>query len=521
MIEIADVCLIIENSYPYSTGSVASWVQGLIKCYKKKMTFAVVALTTESKKIWNMRYSLPENVISFQQFNLSDYTTIKDAKLVKFTKLEKNRIDLLIHEISRFSFRRGQLNDDECQLFKDILEKYQDGFFKHFLLSESGFTLLGEIYAKKHGKNGFLKYYYNWRNLHLKIWRVFMLINRLPKAKIYHAAGTGFAGFLVCMMTALYKKPSVITEHSLYMQEKDMDFNLLDNSSWLDEPYLQEMWRNFFKRLIKFEYETVTTLITFSEGNKKLIAEYGANPRKVRVIPNGIPINLFTKARRTRITSQPPVIGMIGRIEESTDIKTFLNVVAIIKEFHPNIEAYLIGQKQKQKQNKEEHYYKECLALRELLNLETVVSFIENANPLEFYKKMDVFLLTSIKSTMPLVVMEAMASGLPVVATKVGACKELLYGIDDNLGQAGYIANIMDSYDIATKTMRILNNRTLANKMGKIGIQRIEKYYSEEQFRDKYSIVYKELISKMRKQNIKNGKFMFKSLLGTNNNQAC
>jgi glycosyltransferase involved in cell wall biosynthesis len=502
MKEIADVCLIIENSYPYTTDGVASWVQRLIKSYKKKMTFAVVALTNEPKNIWNMRYSLPENVISFQQVDLSDYTTITEAEPFKFTRFEKNRIYLLIHDISTLSFRGGKLNEEECTLFKQILEEYKEGFFKHFLLSESGFTLLSEIYAKKHGKNGFIKYYYNWRNLHLKIWRVFLLLNRLPQAKIYHAAGTGFAGFQVCMMTALYQKPSVITEHSIYMQEKDMNFSS-EQSSWLDEPYLREMWRNFFKILIRFEYETVTTLITFSEGNKKLIAEYGANPKKVRVIPNGIQSNLFTKARRTRITSQPPVIGMIGRIEESKDIKTFLNVVAIIKEFHPNIEAYLIGQKRKRKQNEEEHYYKECLALRKFLQLETVVSFIGYANPLDYYKKMDVFLLTSIKSTMPLVVMEAMASGLPVVATKVGACKELLYGIDDDLGPAGYIANIMDSYDIATKTMRILNNPTLANQMGKIGIQRIEKYYSENQFREKYSLVYKEMISNMRRQNIK------------------
>ncbi len=496
--KIADVCLIIENSYPYTTGGVASWVQRLIKSYKNTIRFAVVALTNEHKTIQNMRYSLPDNVISFKYFNLSDYTILREAEPVELTSLEQNQIYLHIKKfVLSNSFRNGSLNNEDIQLFIKILEDYKASFFKHILLSESGSHLFGELY-KKHGKNGFLKYYYNLRNLQLKIWRVFLLINSLPKAKIYHATSTGFAGFLVCMMTALYKKPSVITEHSIYIEEKEMDLSKAKSKSLsLDETDLLEMWRNFFQILTEFEYKTVTKLITYSEGNKELLIEYGANPKTVRVIPNGIEINLFIKARRTRITSQPLVIGMVGRIDEGKDIKTFLNVVANIVKVHPTIQAYLIGQQEN------ESYYQECLALRELLNLEEVVIFTGyTGNLIDYYKKMDVLLLTSIKSTMPLVIMEAMACGLPVVATKVGACQELLYGIDDDLGEAGYIANVMDSIDIATKTMRILSNPKLANKMGQIGIQRIDKYYSENNFIDKYSIVYKKMISQMRRQNI-------------------
>jgi len=493
--KIADVCLIIENSYPYATGGVASWVQRLIKSYKNTMTFAVVALTNEHKTIQNMRHSLPDNVISFQYFNLSDYTILKEAKPVELTSLERNQIYSLLKSLVLSNrFREGYLNNDDIKLFIKILEDYKESFFKHVLLSESGINLFSELY-NKHGKNGFLKYYYNLRSLYLKIWRVFMLVNSLPKAKIYHATGTGFAGFLVCMMTALYEKPSVITEHSIYIEEKEMDLSKAQSSS-LDETYLLEMWRKFFQILTEFEYKTVTKLITFSEDNKILLVEYGANPKKVRVIPNGIHINLFRNAQRTRITSKPLVIGMVGRIDEGKDIKTFLNVVANIIKVHPTIQAYLIGQQEN------ESYYQECLALRELLNLEEVVIFTGYAgNMIDYYKKMDVLLLSSIKSTMPLVIMEAMACGLPVVATKVGACKELLYGIDDDFGQAGYVANVLDSFDIATKTLRILKNPELANKMGKVGIRRIEKYYSENNFIDKYSIVYKKMISKMRRQN--------------------
>jgi glycosyltransferase involved in cell wall biosynthesis len=96
---------------------------------------------------------------------------------------------------------------------------------------------------------------------------------------------------------------------------------------------------------------------------------------------------------------------------------------------------------------------------------------------------------------MPLTVMEAMASGLPVVATRVGACDELLNGFgDDKLGVAGYVATIMDSQDIAMKTLEILNNPELATQMAQTGIKRIETYYLETMLEEAYREVYQSLM---------------------------
>ena len=476
----ADICLIVEGSYPYVTGGVASWMQRLIKSYEGEFNFAVVALTAGKKTKEDLKYQLPANVVSFYSFDLFDYTSIKKASPVIFQK--RTTIYQILKNIMLQGFRRGHFISEEVSLFKDILTQYKEGFFKHFLLSEAGFQTLTEIYEQRHRRSGFLKYYYNWRNIHLVMWRVFMLLNKLPPAHIYHSPSAGFAGFLSCMMTTLYGKPSIITEHGIYIQEREMELNV---AHWLDEYYLRQMWIDFFKAMTFWEYKTVTELITLYYGNKQLEIEYGADADKIKIIPNGINIERFIPARRERLTSHPPVIGMVARVDAVKDIKTFIQVVANIKQVIPEIKAYVVGPTEEYPD-----YYQECLELRNLLELDDTIIFTGAANVVEYYHKFDLLLLTSVKEAMPLVVMEAMASGLPVVTTRVGACEELIYGLKDGLGNAGFVATVMDAQDLSLKTLRILKNKELANKMAKIGIKRIEKYYTEKMVKEAYRQIY-------------------------------
>jgi len=120
------------------------------------------------------------------------------------------------------------------------------------------------------------------------------------------------------------------------------------------------------------------------------------------------------------------------------------------------------------------------------------LTFTGRADVLDYYRNMDLLLLTSIKEAMPLVVMEAMACGIPVVATSVGSCRELLYGLDDDIGQAGIVARIMDAEGIADAAMRILRNPDLANTFARNGIRRIERFYREELIIEQYQNIYRE-----------------------------
>jgi glycosyltransferase involved in cell wall biosynthesis len=133
-----------------------------------------------------------------------------------------------------------------------------------------------------------------------------------------------------------------------------------------------------------------------------------------------------------------------------------------------------------------------------MLDLNPVITFTGRANVLDYYSEMDLLLLTSIKEGMPLVVMEAMASGIPVVATAVGACTNLLYGTDDGIGKAGLISRVVDAEGIADASMRILKDPQMANTFAQNGIQRMERYYREQLIIGEYKKVYEETLNGRR-----------------------
>ena len=266
-------------------------------------------------------------------------------------------------------------------------------------------------------------------------------------------------------------------------------------AEWLDESYLKDMWIDFFYAICRWQYNICDCLSTLFQGNKQLEVDYGAPQDKVRVIPNGIDILRFKAARSTRCTRNPRIVGFVGRVDSVKDIKTLIQAMAIIRKGYSNVKGLIVGPTEEQPA-----YYQECQQLVSMLNLNETVVFTGRADVLKYYQKMDVMLLTSIKEAMPLVVLEAMASGIPVVATDVGACRELLLGTDDGLGSAGVVKRIKDADGIAEATLKILKNEDLANMMGHNGIRRVEKFYREALVIEQYKGIYKELLSLGRHQ---------------------
>jgi glycosyltransferase involved in cell wall biosynthesis len=283
----------------------------------------------------------------------------------------------------------------------------------------------------------------------------------------------------------VYGGATMITEHGLYLEEREID---LRKVKWLDEPYLRDMWIEYFYAITRWQYNYCKRLITLSDGNKKLMVNYGARPEKIQVIPNGINLERFAPARQERCMTNPRIIGFVGRVDSIKDIKTFIQAVSLVKKYYDQVQALVIGPTDERPK-----YYEECVNLVTMLELQETITFTGRVNVLEYYQKMDVLLLTSIKEGMPLVIIEAMVSGIPIVATDVGACKELLYGrADDTLGKAGIVTNIMDPKDIALGTLQILRDEKLANQFAQTGIKRIERFYSEELVVSQYREIYLE-----------------------------
>jgi glycosyltransferase involved in cell wall biosynthesis len=481
----SDICLVVEGSYPYITGGVSSWLQWLME-NMQDFTFSIVALIPEEKDSGKRKYRFPENVVSYQEFVLFDYEEIEESPRLKLSGKEWKKLFDGLYLLMK-DWRKGTLSEGSISLIRELVSNETPGTFRNFLEDETAFALLTKIYEEIRGDAGFLKYFYTHRSIHLILFRVLSIYRKLPHSKIYHSPSTGYGGMLACLKSALERTKSIITEHGIYLQEREME---LLRSGWLEDPYLKDMWIDFFSAICRWQYNSCDRIITLYQGNKDLEVEYGANADRIMVVPNGIEVERFKKARCERCMQDSRIVGLVARVDSVKDIKTFIQVMAIVKKEYQNVEAWIVGPTDNQPE-----YYRECTELLNMLGLNDIITFTGRVDVLEYYKKMDVLLLTSIKEAMPLVVMEAMACGIPVVTTDVGACSELVYGVDDSIGHAGIVARIRDVHGIATATVKILKDGELANDFGRNGIKRIEQFYREDSVIKQYSDIYQEELS--------------------------
>jgi len=150
----------------------------------------------------------------------------------------------------------------------------------------------------------------------------------------------------------------------------------------------------------------------------------------------------------------------------------------IIKEF-PNTKFLIIGRGELEKELKKETHY---------LGIASHIKFLGFRNDVkELLKIMDVFVLCSLSEGLPLSLIEAMASRVPVVATNVGGIPE---GIEDDV--KGFLVPPTDSDTLAKKIIHLLKDKTLSNNFVLYGYHKIKQQFSLQSMLDKYAEIYSD-----------------------------
>jgi polysaccharide biosynthesis protein PelF len=186
------------------------------------------------------------------------------------------------------------------------------------------------------------------------------------------------------------------------------------------------------------------------------------------------------------------LVGFVGRVVPIKDVKTFIRALKIASQTIHNLQAYLVGPTEE-----DPHYFQQCQQLVEMLDLASVLRFTGSTDVKKYYSQIDVLVLTSLSEGQPLVILEGNCAGIPVVATDVGACCELLIGVspeDQALGASGLITPVASPQGTAEAIIQLWRDEDLRLSMGRVGQERTQRYYRQEHLYSSYTKLYQRYV---------------------------
>jgi glycosyltransferase involved in cell wall biosynthesis len=181
-------------------------------------------------------------------------------------------------------------------------------------------------------------------------------------------------------------------------------------------------------------------------------------------IPNGIDCARFARAQSLRSSSAEPIIGTVAALRAEKNQARLLRAVAIVRR-ERSVRLVIVGDGPQRSS---------LQSLAGSLGLQDAVSFKGHiSDPAPLYRLFDLFALTSDTEQMPYTVLEAMAAGLPIVATDVGDVRSMV-----SAENASLIVE-RDEKKVAAAILEVIRNRDAALRVGEANAARARQRYDQ------------------------------------------
>jgi glycosyltransferase involved in cell wall biosynthesis len=259
-------------------------------------------------------------------------------------------------------------------------------------------------------------------------------------------------------------------------------------------PMVIDHWHGFTRispkrRLICRLLGRVTDLsLAVSQGVKDyLISEIGLEPGKVRVVANGVDVAAMDAGRPGPLVRRDlglpeaaPLLGLVGRLDHwGKGHRELFAAMASLKERYL-LHALIIGG------GRRESEVRQAAAS---LGLEDAVHFLGPRRDIpDLLHALDIFVLPSHSEGVSLALLEAMAAGLPVVATAVGGLPEVVTD-----GVTGLLVSPKDPEALADALARLLSDPAWAAQLGQNARRHVRENFSLDRLGREINDIYATL----------------------------
>jgi N-acetyl-alpha-D-glucosaminyl L-malate synthase BshA len=268
----------------------------------------------------------------------------------------------------------------------------------------------------------------------------------------------------------------IIRPDIIHSQSLELALPAFLSKRFLNTPYVvwaqgSDVYRaNFFrKKIYSVVIKNANAVIALTKDMQQRIKEM--YNRDIFIIPNGVDLKRFSYLSRKEIRvnlnikDEEKIILFVGNLRPVKGVKYLIEAIKLIRDKNKNVRLFLVG-------DGTEREYLENLTKE--YDLEKYVNFlgkISNLKIPEYMMASDLFVLPSLSEGVPLVILEAMASGLSIIASNVGGLPEIIHDKEN-----GFLVEPGQPEKIAEKVLQLLENEPLREKMSKNNKDKAKEY---------------------------------------------
>lgn len=233
-------------------------------------------------------------------------------------------------------------------------------------------------------------------------------------------------------------------------------------------------------------------IVASSVVGRHMIEDFGVPHQRIRYIPRGVDLEKF---RFNPIDMSPHKaeykIGIVGRITPIKGHAFLLQAIARVVKIFPKVKVVVAGEAPEDKPE-----YKENLkALIRRLNIEKRVEFLGSRQDMpRIMSGLDLLVLPTVgQEAFGRVIIEAGASGVPVIATRVGGTVDIIEN-----ERTGILVKPGDVMELVDSIIRLLNDRGLAMRLAGEARKKVEREYSLIRMAESTIRVYEEALERKK-----------------------
>jgi len=236
--------------------------------------------------------------------------------------------------------------------------------------------------------------------------------------------------------------------------------------------------RRVFRTIDRFVFRRVDHFISVSGSLENSLIESGIPGSKISVIPNSLDLIEFKPGCNQQwkesfgLSPSQLAIGVIGRLHPGKGLVTFIMSAAKTLERFPDVRFFIIGQEMKTSLE-DLNFTRELNSIIRNLNLSDKIILTGFESGLNnVMKSLDIVVSASPEETFGLTLLEAMATGIPVIGCNTGGIPELI----ENDGN-GLLVNPGSVEELSDAISRMIVDETLRVRLGLKGRETAESNY--------------------------------------------